>query len=242
MSNDGMLNSQPCGGPDNDDDGCGVIFPRVSPGTLLFAHLKGTLKQCFQCGICGTNISDPCGTCKRKGWCNISTLCITSSELTPVMVKLAAHDENGISDPEAIASQAPRCNAIEGRLHRLLRPSTPESKLSNFRDSLIEGVNTAAIRLGEFCMRVYVCRPAGSIDRGILHDTDSVLTIFDPMTHTPLGESGLGDHGFEGIRDFVDSHECSAICRLLKLCEMSAIRNTLRKLEEEGTVDEDEDV
>ncbi|KAG1839808.1 hypothetical protein DFJ58DRAFT_859119 [Suillus subalutaceus] len=123
----------------------------MSPGTLLcqlckklkkegltddeVAHLKGTLKQCFQCGICGMNISDPCGTCKRKGWCNISTLCITSSELTPVMVKLAAHDENGISDREAISSQARRCNAIEGRLHRPLSPSTPKSKLSNLQEN-----------------------------------------------------------------------------------------------------------
>ncbi|KAG1782532.1 kinase-like domain-containing protein [Suillus placidus] len=82
----------------------------------------------------------------------------------------------------------------------------------------------------------------GSIDRGILCDTESVLTMFDPMTHTPLGESGLGDHGFEGIHDFADSHECSAICRSLKLCEMSVIQNTLRKLEEEVTVDSDEEV
>jgi hypothetical protein len=27
--------AQPCGGPDNDHDGCGVIFPQMSPETLL---------------------------------------------------------------------------------------------------------------------------------------------------------------------------------------------------------------
>lgn len=85
---------------------------------------------------------------------------------------------------------------------------------------------------------------------GILHDTEMVLTLFDPMTHTPLGlvskcskyctksilfsESGLGDHEFEVIHDFVDSHECSAICYSMKLwpqCGMSAFCNTLQKLE-----------
>ncbi|KAG0692692.1 kinase-like domain-containing protein [Suillus ampliporus] len=573
MSNDGTLNSQPCGGLDNDHDGCGVIFPRMSqsPRTLLcqlckklkkegltddeVAHLKATMKQCFQCGICGTNMSDPCGTCKRK-----------------------AHEENGTPDPEAIASQARRRNAIEGRLHRPLEnngkpgsvtiyvecrlshkpgsvdrtlgtycapyaetmtfialqenivklvnpkwtskhvsdllvsetelrvqgnlvlsdsgvgmmslrdwynkynhPQTQASHIqvpagalkgnksgraislelfidtdqyeertgedhsgadenavltSSFRrdavtghpasvsisdkitfqrticttdqdgkytlteqgateqgflahDTLFlsaadrgktkdvylliienqeyvakklfdvgqgrgqltiqdackfltadlirlkrlsyfetkftqrviqEGVDTAAFQVSDgfiiktYCdagqvvdveaelqrpisediipthepTSIYLVEPRrvssailkfsgtlgvhnrtdkwsatimafshfvlessaceymfadlqGSIDRGILHDTESVLTMFDPMTHTPLGESGLGDHGFEGIHDFVDSHECSAICRSLKLCEMSAIQNTLRMLEEEVTADSDDE-
>ncbi|KAG2088736.1 uncharacterized protein F5147DRAFT_532075, partial [Suillus discolor] len=64
----------------------------------------------------------------------------------------------------------------------------------------------------------------GSINHGILHNTETVLTLFDPMTHTPLsfhGKSGLRDHEFEGLHDFVDSHECSAICHSMKLCDMS---------------------
>ncbi|KAG1739728.1 kinase-like domain-containing protein [Suillus lakei] len=598
MSNDGTLNSQPCGGLDNDYDGCGVIFPRTSPGTLLCQLCKKLKKEGLtddevahlKCGICGTNMSSPCGTCKRK-----------------------AHEENGTPDPEAIASQARRRNAIEGRLHRPLGPSTPESELSNFvtiyvechlshkpgsvdrtlstycapytetmmfialqenivklvnpkwtskhvsdllvsetelrvrgnlvlsdlgigmmslcdwynkynhpqtrashiqvpagalkgnksgraislelfidtdqyeectgedhsggtnvgkstssrqkakctrgngtllqtsvakrlrsdenavltssfrRDAVTghpalvstsnkitfqqtictidqdgkytlteqgateqgllarntlflsaadrgktkdvylliienqeyvakklfyvgqghgqltiqdackfltadlirlkrlsyfetkltqrviqEGVDTAAFQVSDSLIiktysnaghvvdvevelqtpisediiltheptLIYLVEPRrvssavlkfsgtlgvcnrtdkrsatimafshfvlessaceymfadlqGSIDHGILHDTESVLTMFDPMTHTPLGESGLGDHGFEGIHDFVDSHECSAICHSLKLCEMSAIQNTLWKLEEEVTMDEE---
>ena len=34
---------------------------------------------------------------------------------------------------------------------------------------------------------IYSFLRPGSIDRGILHDTETVLTLFDPMTHTPLG-------------------------------------------------------
>lgn len=45
MSNDGTLNSQPCGGLDNDHDGCGVIFPRMSPGTLLCQLCKKLKKE-----------------------------------------------------------------------------------------------------------------------------------------------------------------------------------------------------
>ncbi|KAG2062348.1 hypothetical protein BDR06DRAFT_966143 [Suillus hirtellus] len=66
----------------------------------------------------------------------------------------------------------------------------------------------------------------------ILHDMETVLTLFDPMMHTPLGKSGLGDHGFEGLHDFIDSHECSAICCSMKLCDMSAIQITLQTLED----------
>ncbi|KAG1879843.1 hypothetical protein F4604DRAFT_1954189 [Suillus subluteus] len=113
--------AQPCGGPDNDHDGCGVIFPQMSPENLLcqlckklkkqgltdneVLRLKETLKQCFQCGICGMHIGDPCRLCKRR-----------------------AHEENGTSDPEAMALQARRRNIIEGHLHRPLGPSTPDQK------------------------------------------------------------------------------------------------------------------
>ncbi|KAG2088735.1 uncharacterized protein F5147DRAFT_658605 [Suillus discolor] len=115
--------AQPYGGPDNDHDGCSVIFPQMLPETLLcqlckklkkqgLTDDKETLKQCFQCGICGTHIGDLCGLCKHR-----------------------AHEENGTSDPEAVALQARRCNIIKGCLHQPLGPSTPELELNNLREN-----------------------------------------------------------------------------------------------------------
>jgi len=112
--------AQPCGGPDNDHDGCGVTFPRMSPETLLCQLCKKlkkqgltedevlrlkvliaktktqldsdqtfqeTLKQCFQCGICGTHIGDPCGSCKRRGQQRPKSLLrmLVIHELTPIL-------------------------------------------------------------------------------------------------------------------------------------------------------------
>ncbi|KAF8205204.1 kinase-like domain-containing protein [Mycena galopus ATCC 62051] len=41
--------------------------------------------------------------------------------------------------------------------------------------------------------------------------------IFDPMAHTPKGKSGPGDHGQEGIKNFLSTHQCSAKCEGLGL-------------------------
>ncbi|KAF8183566.1 kinase-like domain-containing protein [Mycena galopus ATCC 62051] len=41
--------------------------------------------------------------------------------------------------------------------------------------------------------------------------------IFDPMAHTPKGKSGPGDHGQEGIKNFISTHHCSAKCEGLGL-------------------------
>ncbi|KIM59691.1 hypothetical protein SCLCIDRAFT_27100 [Scleroderma citrinum Foug A] len=61
--------------------------------------------------------------------------------------------------------------------------------------------------------------------------TGAILTLFDPMTHTPLGGSGLGDHGIKGFQDFAESHQCSHICCELHLCTMDEIKATIEQLE-----------
>ncbi|KAJ6579920.1 kinase-like domain-containing protein [Mycena sp. CBHHK59/15] len=43
------------------------------------------------------------------------------------------------------------------------------------------------------------------------------LILFDPMTHTLDGGSGLGDFGMEGIESFVNGHECNRLCEQLHL-------------------------
>ncbi|KAJ7092527.1 kinase-like domain-containing protein [Mycena crocata] len=43
------------------------------------------------------------------------------------------------------------------------------------------------------------------------------LVLFDLMTHTQDGESGIGDFGPRGINSFVEGHNCTDLCRLLNL-------------------------
>lgn len=35
--------TQPCGGTDNENDGCGIVFPRLSPAATLCGHCRKLL-------------------------------------------------------------------------------------------------------------------------------------------------------------------------------------------------------
>ncbi|KAJ7755610.1 kinase-like domain-containing protein, partial [Mycena maculata] len=43
------------------------------------------------------------------------------------------------------------------------------------------------------------------------------IIIFDMMTHTPAGDSGVGDHGPKGIEKWCDQHDCNVFCKMLEL-------------------------
>ncbi|KAJ7933136.1 hypothetical protein B0H13DRAFT_1856426 [Mycena leptocephala] len=43
------------------------------------------------------------------------------------------------------------------------------------------------------------------------------MIIFDVMTHTREGDSGIGDHGVKGIEKWRDQHDCNAFCKHLEL-------------------------
>ncbi|KAL0947869.1 hypothetical protein HGRIS_010504 [Hohenbuehelia grisea] len=72
---------------------------------------------------------------------------------------------------------------------------------------------------------------------------DTTIVLFDPMTHTLKGKSGLGDHGLDGIRTFIEQHQCSPICRAISLCDSQALKVTYDALkpgaEGSQTVDTD---
>ncbi|KAJ7291849.1 hypothetical protein C8J57DRAFT_1212274 [Mycena rebaudengoi] len=40
-----------------------------------------------------------------------------------------------------------------------------------------------------------------------------VMILFDPMTHTKTGNSGIGDFGAEGIQTFLRDHKCRELCQ-----------------------------
>ncbi|KAF7327481.1 Alpha-type protein kinase domain-containing protein [Mycena kentingensis (nom. inval.)] len=51
---------------------------------------------------------------------------------------------------------------------------------------------------------------------GPVRECDGII-LFDPMTHTTEGGSGLGDWGQDGINSFVEGHSCNDICAALGL-------------------------
>ncbi|KAF9502151.1 hypothetical protein BDN71DRAFT_1500301 [Pleurotus eryngii] len=59
----------------------------------------------------------------------------------------------------------------------------------------------------------------------------SVMVLFDPMTHTPEKLLGLGDHGLAGIQKFIKFHQCSTICRRLQLCGNERLASTCKHLQ-----------
>ena len=84
---------------------------------------------------------------------------------------------------------------------------------------------------------------AGSQDRDPAAQNKSILTLFDPQSHTPRGyvytvnfvscmlnvlhcfsQSGLGDLGIAGLEDFIESLTCTQICHRLKLASKRDIK------------------
>ncbi|KAJ7094940.1 hypothetical protein C8R44DRAFT_749230 [Mycena epipterygia] len=53
----------------------------------------------------------------------------------------------------------------------------------------------------------------------------NLLVLFDPMTHTPAGDSGIGDFGPKGIQSFIRDHKCGDVCRSLGLHESVVLEN-----------------
>ncbi|KAI0739761.1 hypothetical protein C8Q80DRAFT_1124099 [Daedaleopsis nitida] len=98
MENNVTVNTVPCGGVQNVDDGCGCVFPRQStPGLCQLclrlnkatsaqerAEVKNTLVQCMSCGIIGTKVTNPCKSCHipRQGQQSQAARTTTSSERT----------------------------------------------------------------------------------------------------------------------------------------------------------------
>ncbi|KAG6848200.1 hypothetical protein H0H93_002484 [Arthromyces matolae] len=65
------------------------------------------------------------------------------------------------------------------------------------------------------------------------------LVLFDIMTHTTNGESGVGDFGVEGMLTFLKDHECRDVCHGLGLdksmpIDVDEFKACLKKYEKEG--------
>ncbi|KAJ7231475.1 hypothetical protein B0H12DRAFT_1239951 [Mycena haematopus] len=56
--------------------------------------------------------------------------------------------------------------------------------------------------------------------------TSQEWILFDPMSHSLSGNTGVGDHGPTGIDDTIRTHKCSFVCRSMKLSNMASLKAT----------------
>ncbi|KAJ3969764.1 hypothetical protein EV361DRAFT_963860 [Lentinula raphanica] len=69
--------------------------------------------------------------------------------------------------------------------------------------------------------------------------TGGLYVLFDVMCHTMVGDSGVGDHGLEGIKTFVGTHICEKKCRDLGLEVFHRTKQPQRHEDKESSDDED---
>ncbi|KAJ7652423.1 kinase-like domain-containing protein [Mycena polygramma] len=86
-------------------------------------------------------------------------------------------------------------------------------------------LSSTVLAFSHFVLEKTACLLAFADLQGSRHRGGTVL--FDPMTHTVAGNSGLGDHGAPGIRDTIQSHECNAICNALGLVSQEVLISSL---------------
>ncbi|KAJ7432082.1 kinase-like domain-containing protein [Mycena galericulata] len=74
------------------------------------------------------------------------------------------------------------------------------------------------------------CRLAFTDLQGSLHCPKAgavqELVLFDPMTHSLSGNTGVGDHGPEGIEDTIRNHKCSFMCNSMRLANIPSLKAT----------------
>ncbi|KAF7302851.1 hypothetical protein MKEN_01247300 [Mycena kentingensis (nom. inval.)] len=66
------------------------------------------------------------------------------------------------------------------------------------------------------------------------------LVLFDVMTHTDAGDSGVGDCGEQGIQSFVEQHKCNAVCVGLGLDKSYSLVAKARGDEDDDEEEEDQ--
>jgi len=147
----------------------------------------------------------------------------------------------------------------EGFLIREMGKPSLASSLASFEDDaavwLVEPRRTKAVRkfsgtlvhpnrpdklgqtLSAFAHFVYECSGNELVFADIqgspmtIRSVDTLI-LFDPMSHSRQSDSGIGDHGPDGIETFTTQHTCNYICDGLKLASL---------LEEEARDTEEDD-
>ncbi|KAJ7071775.1 kinase-like domain-containing protein, partial [Mycena belliarum] len=108
-----------------------------------------------------------------------------------------------------------------------LRSSTAVEKFSGTiggSDNSTNKISSTMTALTHYILQSTACRLAFTDLQGSLHSgrpgAPRELVLFDPMTHSLSRQTGVGDHGPEGIDDTISTHRCSFMCKAMKLANM----------------------
>ncbi|KAJ7126923.1 kinase-like domain-containing protein [Mycena epipterygia] len=156
-----------------------------------------------------------------KGFNELSTVTITEAFM--ILIQPEPNEDT------AIAATVFEAEELEDAL--LVEPFRTSSVVTKFSGTLGSSVATdkltsTVLAFSHFVLENTACLLAFADLQGSRHQGS--LVLFDPMTHTIGGKSGLGDHGPKGIRDTIDNHSCNAFCKALDLVPMEVLVNSLQ--------------
>ncbi|KAJ6544667.1 kinase-like domain-containing protein [Mycena vulgaris] len=114
-----------------------------------------------------------------------------------------------------------------------LRTSTAVEKFSGTvggSDNRANKLSSTMCAFTHFILQATACKQAFTDLQGSLHcsrpGAEQKLVLFDPMSHSLSGTTGVGDHGVEGIEDTIKTHKCSFMCVSMNLANMASIKAT----------------
>ncbi|KAJ7030548.1 hypothetical protein C8F04DRAFT_1263844 [Mycena alexandri] len=114
-----------------------------------------------------------------------------------------------------------------------LRTSTIVEKFSGTiggSDNIPNKVSATMAAFTHFILEKTACRIAFTDLQGSLHYSKAGGTqefvLFDPMSHSLIGNTGVGDHGSAGIDDTIRTHKCSFMCTTMKLASVASLKAT----------------
>ncbi|KAJ6567493.1 kinase-like domain-containing protein, partial [Mycena sp. CBHHK59/15] len=104
----------------------------------------------------------------------------------------------------------------------LVEPLRTSSVVTKFTGTLgssaaTDKLTSTVLAFSHFVLETTACLMSFADLQGVFLSFLCSMVLFDPMTHTIGGKSGLGDHGSKGIKDTIDSHHCNAFCNALEL-------------------------
>ncbi|KAJ7837692.1 kinase-like domain-containing protein [Mycena leptocephala] len=134
-----------------------------------------------------------------------------------IILVMAAEEEDE-AEPEPYLVEPLRTSSVVQKFTGTFGSTQDTDKLS-----------ATILTFSHFVLQQTACRLAMADIQGSFHTVERVrqLVLFDPMTHTIDGKSGIGDHGCAGIRDAIDTHTCTVLCRALGLSSVDVLAKTL---------------
>ncbi|KIO17725.1 hypothetical protein M407DRAFT_84669, partial [Tulasnella calospora MUT 4182] len=130
--------------------------------------------------------------------------------------------ESGDVDGSSIHSTGVRHFLVEP-----LRSTTAVIKFSGTLGSraATDGLSGTITAFAHYAAQILAAKRVFCDLQGSHHRSASGTTfvLFDPMTHSISGDSGPGDHGFEGVQSFIKTHRCSEHCKRLQLAAKSRL-------------------